>query len=182
MANEGQLPFTGNIVADPELRFTPSGAAVANFSVAVTPKVWDKNEGKHVDGTTVFWPCTVWRDFAENVAATLTKGMRVTGLGKVVEDNFEDKEGNKRSVKKLDIESIGPDLRFATAKVSKSSGGQSGGQQSGGFGGGQQSGGYGSYSGNQDFKPAYRDPNAGQGGGYDQWSTSQPGGGDRWSQ
>lgn len=175
MANEGQLPFVGNIGGDPELKYLPNnGPAVCNFNIAVTPKVWDKNENKHVDGTTVWWPCTVWRDFAENVAATLTKGMRVTGIGKVVEDSFEDKEGNRRSVKKLDIESIGPDLRFAQAKVTRSEGG---GQQRQAA---PQGGGYGSFDGGGDnFRPAYRDsPQQSQGGG--DWPSAQPGGGGGW--
>lgn len=159
MANEGQLPFTGNLTADPELRYTPDGTAVCNFTVAVTPKVWDKREGKHVDGQTVFWPCTVWRDFALNVAATFTKGMRVTGLGLVKEDSFEDKQNNKRYVKKLDIESVGPDLRFAQAQVRRGEGGQSGGQS-------------------REQAPAFRSApmqNQDQSGGG--WPTTQPGSG-----
>lgn len=119
MANEPILTLVGNLTADPELRYTPNGAAVANFTVAQTPKSFDKSRNEYVDGETVFMRCNVWREAAENVANTLGKGMRVVVTGRMKSRSFEDKQGNRRTVMELEVDEVGPSLRYATAAVSK---------------------------------------------------------------
>ena len=119
MANEPILTLVGNLTADPELRYTPNGAAVANFTVAQTPKSFDKSRNEYVDGETVFMRCNVWREAAENVANTLGKGMRVVVTGRLKSRSFEDKQGNRRTVMELEVDEVGPSLRYATAAVSK---------------------------------------------------------------
>lgn len=136
MAGETPLTVVGNLVADPELRFTQSGAAVASFTVASTPRTFDKNSGEWKDGEALFLRCNVWRQVAENVAESLTRGSRVLVSGRLKQRSFETKEGEKRTVVELDVDEIGPSLRYATAKVNKVS--RDGGEQGGGFGGGQQ--------------------------------------------
>ena len=151
MAGETVITIIGNLTADPELRFTPSGAAVANFTVASTPRTLDRQSGEWKDGDALFMRCSVWRDAAENVAESLVRGSRVIVSGRLRQRSYETKEGEKRTVVELDVDEIGPSLRYATAKVNKTSrtgsgggGGFSGGQQGGGNQGfGQQGGGYG---------------------------------------
>ena len=145
MANEPVITVVGNAVADPELRFTPNGAAVANFTVASTPRTFDRQANQWVDGEALFLRCSVWKEAAENVASSLTKGMRVIVQGRLKARSYDDKDGNWRTSWELDVDEIGPALRFATAKVTRAQrggGGDFGGTPSGGFGG-QQGGGFG---------------------------------------
>ncbi len=137
MAGDTVITITGNLTADPELRFTPSGAAVANFTVASTPRMFDRQSNEWKDGETLFMRCSVWRDAAENVAESLQRGMRVIVSGRLKSRSYETKEGEKRTVIEMDVDEIGPSLRSATAKVNKTQRGGGGG----GFGGGQQGGG-----------------------------------------
>lgn len=146
MAGETVLTVVGNLTADPELKFTQSGAAVTSFTVASTPRTFDKNSGEWKDGDALFLRCTVWRQVAENVAESLVRGSRVLVTGRLRQRSFETREGEKRTVIELEVDEIGPSLRYATAKVNKVTrdGGQQGGQ---GFGGQQrqqpqQQGGY----------------------------------------
>jgi single-strand DNA-binding protein len=127
------ITIVGNLTADPELRFINSGAAVANFTIASTPRVFDKAAGEYKDGETLFMRCNLWRDAAENVAESLTRGTRVIATGKLKSRSY-DKDGEKRTVTELEVDEIGPSLRYATAAVTKSSRGGSG------FGGGQGAG------------------------------------------
>ncbi|MGW6459367.1 single-stranded DNA-binding protein [Streptomyces sp. NPDC055078] len=171
MAGETVITVVGNLVDDPELRFTPSGAAVAKFRVASTPRMFDKQTNEWKDGESLFLTCSVWRQAAENVAESLQRGMRVVVQGRLKQRSYEDREGVKRTVYELDVEEVGPSLKNATAKVTKTTG--RGGQ--GGYGGGQQQGGGGGGWGGG--------PSGGgqQGGGGapadDPWATSAPSGG-----
>lgn len=122
------ITIVGNLTADPELRFTPSGAAVANFTIAHTPRIYDKTAGEWKDGEALFMRCNVWREAAENVAESLVRGSRVIVTGKLKQRSFETKEGEKRSGIELEVDEIGPSLRYAQAKVNKVA--KSGGQQS----------------------------------------------------
>ncbi|MCL1900585.1 MAG: single-stranded DNA-binding protein [Promicromonosporaceae bacterium] len=142
MAGETQITVVGNLVADPELRFTPSGAAVCNFRVASTPRTFDRQSNEWKDGEGLFLSCSVWRDQAENVAETLTKGMRVIVQGNLVQRSYETREGEKRTVVELQVTEIGPSLRNASASVTRKqrSGGNGGFGGGGGFGGNQQGG------------------------------------------
>jgi single-strand DNA-binding protein len=141
MAGDTVITVIGNLTDDPELRFTPSGAAVANFTVASTPRTFDRQTNDWKDGETLFLRCSIWRQAAENVAESLQKGMRVIAQGRLVSRSYETREGEKRTVNELQVEEIGPSLTWATAKVTRAS--RSGGQSSGGgsYGGGQQGGG-----------------------------------------
>lgn len=142
MAGETVITVIGNLVADPELRFTPSGAAVANFRIASTPRTFDRQANEWKDGEALFLTCSAWRDMAENVAESLTRGSRVIVSGRLKSRSYETKEGEKRTVMELDVDEIGPSLRYATAKVAKTSrGGGGGGGFSGGGGGGYSGGG-----------------------------------------
>lgn len=135
---QGDIPITvvGNIVADPELRFIQNGAAVANFRVASTPRRYDAQAGQYVDGEAVFLTCNVWRQAAENVAETLHKGDRVIVTGRLRQRSYDDKNGERRTVMEVEVDEVGPSLRFATAQVNKvSRGGGQGGYNQGGFGG-----------------------------------------------
>ncbi|GAB3873501.1 single-stranded DNA-binding protein [Terrabacter terrigena] len=145
MAGDTVITIIGNLTADPELRFTPSGAAVANFTVASTPRQFDRQSNEWKDGETLFMRCSVWRDAAENVAESLQRGMRVIVSGRLKSRSYETKEGEKRTVVEMDVDEIGPSLRSATAKVNKTQRGGGGG----GFGGGQggQGGGWSGGSG-----------------------------------
>jgi single-strand DNA-binding protein len=136
MAGETVITVVGNLTADPELRFTPSGAAVANFTVASTPRTFDRQSGEWKDGDALFMRCNVWRQAAENVAETLTRGMRVMVSGRLRQRSFETREGEKRTVVELEVDEVGPSLRYATAKVNKVSRGSGGGGYGGGSGGG----------------------------------------------
>ena len=183
MAGETVITVVGNLTADPELRFTPNGAAVANFTVASTPRTFDRQTNEWKDGEALFLRCSVWREAAENVAESLTKGMRVIVQGRLKARSYDDRDGNRRTSWELDVDEVGPALRFATAKVTRAQRGGAGG--GGGFGGGQQGGGFGGapagggFGGNNDggFGGAQ------QGGG---WGGQQQGGGqaapqDPWS-
>lgn len=174
MAGETTITIIGNLTNDPELRFTPSGSAVANFTIASTPRTYDRQSNQWKDGETLFLRASIWREAAENVAETLAKGMRVIAQGRLKSRSYETKEGEKRTAMELEIDDIGPSLQFASAKVVRTQrgngqqGGNRGGQQGGGgFGGGQQQGGQqGGYGGQQGGQ---------QGGGYNQqddpWAT-----------
>ena len=142
MAGDTVITVIGNITGDPELRFTPSGAAVANFTVASTPRAFDRQSNEWKDGETLFMRCSVWRDAAENVAESLGRGTRVIVSGRLKSRSYETKEGEKRTVVEMEVDEVGPSLRYATAKVNKTQRGTGGG---GGFsgGGGQQGGGQG---------------------------------------
>ena len=132
MAGETVITVVGNLTADPELRFTPSGAAVANFTVASTPRMMDRQTNEWKDGDPLFMRCSIWREAAENVAESLTRGSRVIVTGRLKQRSYETREGEKRTVVELEVDEIGPSLRYATAKVNKASRGGGGG----GFGGG----------------------------------------------
>jgi single-strand DNA-binding protein len=174
MAGETVITIIGNLVDDPELRFTPSGAAVANFRVASTPRTFDRQSGEWRDGETLFLSCSVWRQAAENVAESLQKGMKVIVQGRLKQRSFETREGEKRTVFELDVDEVGPSLRNATAKVTKTTR-SGGGGQGGGYGGGQ-----GGYGGSQDNDPWASQP-AGQGGYGGQGGSPAPGGNDPWA-
>ena len=131
MAGETVITVVGNLTADPELRFTPSGAGVANFSIASTPRVMDRQTNEWKDGDPLFLRCNAWRDLAEHVAETLTKGMRVIAQGRLKQRSYETKEGEKRTVYELEVDEIGPSLRYATATVTKAARQGDGGQQRG---------------------------------------------------
>ena len=149
MAGETPLTVGGNLVADPEIRYTQSGAPVASFTVASTPRSFDKQKNEFVDGDTLFMRCSIWREAAENVVESLTKGMRVIVQGRLVQRSYEDRDGQKRTVVELQVDEIGPSLRYASAKVTRAQ--RSGGGNSGGFSG----------------APAGNDP----------WASSAPAGG-----
>lgn len=136
MAGDTIITVVGNLTADPELRFTSSGAAVANFTVASTPRNFDRASGEWKDGEALFLRCNIWRQPAENVAESLSRGMRVVVTGRLKQRSFETREGDKRTVIELEVDEVGPSLRYATAKVTKmsrSDGGSNGGSNAGGF-------------------------------------------------
>lgn len=128
MAGETQITIIGNLTNAPELRFTPSGAAVANFTVASTPRTFDKDNNEWKDGDAMFLNCSVWKQYAEHVAESLEKGSRVIVQGRLKSRSYETREGEKRTVMELDVDEVGPALRYATAKVTRSSSGGGGGQ------------------------------------------------------
>ncbi|MGW6407428.1 single-stranded DNA-binding protein [Streptomyces vinaceus] len=170
MAGETVITVVGNLVDDPELRFTPSGAAVAKFRVASTPRTFDRQTNEWKDGESLFLTCSVWRQAAENVAESLQRGMRVIVQGRLRQRSYEDREGVKRTVYELDVEEVGPSLKNATAKVAKTTG--RGGQ--GGYGGGgQQQGGGGGWGG----APSGGAPQGGGAPSDDPWASSAPAGG-----
>jgi len=140
MAGDTQITVVGNLTGDPELRFIQSGAAVVNFTVASTPRTFDRQSNEWKDGETLFMRCSLWREAAENVAETLTKGMRVIVTGRLVSRSWE-ANGEKRTVTEMQVDEVGPSLRYATAKVNRTqrSGGQGGGNGGGGFSGGGSS-------------------------------------------
>jgi single-strand DNA-binding protein len=175
-AGDTQITIAGNLVDDPELRFTPAGQPVARFRVASTPRFRDNSTGEWKDGDSLFLTCNVWRQAAENVAESLQRGMRVIVSGRLRQRSYETKEGEKRTVYEIEVDDVGPSLRNASAKVNRvarsgsGDGGYGGGQRGSGGSGGRSSGGQGS---------------AGQGsggGGYgggdaDPWASDSPGGG-----
>jgi single-strand DNA-binding protein len=167
MAGETVITVVGNLVDDPELRFTPSGAAVANFRIASTPRTFDRQTNEWKDGDALFLSCAVWRQYAENVAESLTKGMRVIVTGRLKSRQYETREGEKRTAMEIDVEEVGPALRYATAKVTRAA-------RSGGGGG------YGASGGSGGGAPAGNDPwssggaSAGGGGGSDFGGGGQP--------
>lgn len=136
MAGETVITVVGNLVDDPELRFTPSGAAVANFRIASTPRTFDKQSNEWKDGDALFLSCSVWRQAAENVAESLQRGMRVVVQGRLKSRQYETREGEKRTVFEIEVEEVGPSLKYATAKVTRANRSSGGG----GFGGGGQGG------------------------------------------
>ncbi|GAA1349888.1 single-stranded DNA-binding protein [Falsarthrobacter nasiphocae] len=138
MAGETVITVIGNLTGDPELRFTPSGSAVANFTIASTPRTFDRQTNEWKDGETLFLRASIWREAAENVAETLTKGTRVIAQGRLKSRSYETKEGERRTSMELDVDEIGPSLRYASASVKRTQRSAGGG---GGFGGGQQQGG-----------------------------------------
>lgn len=143
-----QITVVGNIVADPELRYTPNGAAVANFRVASTPRRYDQQAGQFVDGEPLFLTCNVWRQPAENVANSLNKGDRVIVTGRLRQRSYEDRNGERRTVFEIEVEEVGPSLRFATAEINKAyRGGSQGGNAGGGGGFGGNAGGFGGQGG-----------------------------------
>jgi single-strand DNA-binding protein len=154
MAGETPITLVGNLVDDPELRFTASGVAVANFRVASTPRIYDKQAGEWRDGDSLFLSCSVWRQYAENVAESLTKGTRVIVTGRLKQRSYETQAGERRTVMEIEVDEVGPSLRSATAKVARVS-------RDGGFGGG----------GGQ--APAQAPP-------ADPWASSTPAGGNSW--
>jgi single-strand DNA-binding protein len=151
----------GNLTDDPELRFTSSGVAVANFTVASTPRMFDKQTNEWKDGDALFLRCSIWRQAAENVAESLQKGARVVVQGRLKQRSYETREGEKRTVYELDVEEVGPSLRYATAKVTKAS------RSGGGFGGGSGGSG-GSGGGNAPSSAPADDP----------WASAAPAGSD----
>lgn len=179
MAGETVITVIGNLTADPELRFTPAGAAVANFTIASTPRTFDRQSNEWKDGEALFLRSAVWNEPAENVAETLVKGMRVIAQGRLRSRSYDTKEGERRTVMELEVDEIGPSLRFASAKVARTN--RSGNNQQGGQGGGQ--GGRSQQGGGQQA------PNQG-GGGYapqngqqgpgGAWNNTQPNNGGGW--
>jgi single-strand DNA-binding protein len=157
-AGDTQITISGNLVDDPELRFTPSGQPVAKFRVASTPRFKDNQTGEWKDGDSLFLTCNVWRQAAENVAESLTRGMRVIVSGRLRQRSYETKEGEKRTVYEVEVDDVGPSLRNASAKVNRVA--RSGGGD-GGYGGGQRSSGG-------------RSSGGGQGGGYGGGSEPDP--------
>jgi single-strand DNA-binding protein len=166
MAGDTIITVVGNLTADPELRFTPSGAAVANFTVASTPRAFDRQTNEWKDGEALFMRCNVWRQAAENVAESLTRGARVVVTGRLKQRSYETKEGEKRTVVELEVDEIGPSLRYATAKVNKVSRGSGGGDFGGG--GGNFGGGGGNFGGGGGTR--------GGGGNDDPWGSAAPAG------
>jgi single-strand DNA-binding protein len=166
MAGDTQITIAGNLVDDPQLRYTPTGQAVANFRIASTPRWQDRQSGEWKDGDSLFLSCNVWRQAAENVAESLQRGMRVIVQGRLRQRSYETKEGEKRTVYEIEVDEVGPSLRNASAKVTKSTrstgGGGFGGGQSGGGGGGQS--GYGGGGGRPADDP-WASSDAGSGGG-----------------
>ena len=161
-AGDTQITIAGNLVSDPELRFTPAGQPVATFRVASTPRFRDNASGEWKDGDSLFLTCNVWRQAAENAAESLTRGMRVIVSGRLRQRSYETKEGEKRTVYEVEVDDVGPSLRNASAKVAKvnrSGGGSGGGGGGQGYGGG--SGGSGSGGGRAEADP---------------WATADPGG------
>lgn len=155
MANETIITVIGNLTADPELRFTQNGLAVANLTIASTPRVFDRQSNEWKDQDALFLRCTVWREFAEHVAGSLTKGARVIATGQLKQRSYQDREGQNRTSIELDIHEIGPSLRYATAQVTRSA------PSNGGAGGG--------YAQQQNTRQT------------DTWDSRQPGAGDAWS-
>jgi len=169
MAGETIVTIVGNLTADPELRFTPSGAAVANFTVASTPRTFDRQTREWKDGDAMFLNCSVWRQAAENVAESLTKGMRVIVQGRLKSRTYETREGERRTVFEVEVDEVGPSMRYASAKVNRNQGG--GNYSGGGNSGGGNSGG----GGGDSWSSGNSGGNSGGGGG-DSWSSGNSGG------
>jgi single-strand DNA-binding protein len=175
-AGDTQITIAGNLVDDPELRFTPAGQPVARFRVASTPRFRDNSTGEWKDGDSLFLTCNVWRQAAENVAETLQRGMRVIVSGRLRQRSYETKEGEKRTVYEVEVDDVGPSLRNASAKVTKAV--RSGAGDGGGFGGGQRSSGSsGGSGGGRPSSGGQGNSGGGFGGGEpDPWATDSPGG------
>ncbi len=173
MAGETVITLIGNLVDDPELRFTPSGAAVASFRIASTPRTYDRASGEWKDGETLFLTCSAWRQLGENVAESLTRGSRVIVQGRLKQRSYETREGEKRTVFEIDVDEVGPSLRSATAKITKTS------RSGGGFGQGGNTGGGGGQSDDPWATPAapaggQPAPGGGSGGGWNQQPDEPP--------
>ncbi|MBF4582362.1 single-stranded DNA-binding protein [Curtobacterium sp. VKM Ac-2865] len=185
MAGETVITVVGNLTADPELRYTQNGLAVANFTIASTPRTFDRQANEWKDGDALFLRASVWREFAEHVAGSLTKGSRVIVQGRLRQRSYQDREGQQRTSIELEVDEIGPSLRYATAQITRAAGGSGGGR--GQVGGG--SGGGGNFGGNAGGGNGGGGGNAGAGGGRsdEPWSPQggQQGGGaqgnDVWS-
>lgn len=144
MAGETQITIVGNLTADPELRFTPNGSAVVDFTVASTPRTFNRQTNQWEDGSALFMRCSAWNEFAENISETLRKGMRVIVQGNLVQRSYEDRNGQQRTVVELRVDEVGPSLRWARAQVARTErGGQSRGGYQGGYGDAPQGGSYG---------------------------------------
>ena len=169
MAGETTITVVGNLTDDPELRFTPSGAAVAKFRIASTPRTLDRQSGEWKDGEPLFLACNIWRDAAEHVAESLQRGARVIVQGRLRQRSYETREGEKRTVYELEVDEIGPSLRYATAKVQRMN-------RSGGGGGG-----FGASSGGGGSRPQQPSGTGGGGGNAvdDPWATAAPASGGR---
>jgi single-strand DNA-binding protein len=167
MAGETIITVVGNLTADPELRFTPSGAAVASFTIASTPRTFDRNSNEWKDGDALFLRCSIWRQAAENVAESLQRGMRVVASGRLKQRSYETREGEKRTVVEMEVDEVGPSLKYATAKVNRTQRGSSSG---GGFGSSGSDSGSGGGGGNS---------SGGSAGGAsdDPWGSAPPAGG-----
>jgi single-strand DNA-binding protein len=176
-AGDTQITIAGNLVDDPELRFTPAGQPVARFRIASTPRFLDKNTNEWKDGDSLFLTCNVWRQAAENVAESLTRGMRVIVSGRLRQRSYETKEGEKRTVYEVEVDDVGPSLRNASAKVNRVA--RSGGDGGYGGGGGQRSSGGsgGRPSGGQRDQGGYSGGGSGGGAESDPWATDSAGGG-----
>ena len=177
MAGDTVITVIGNLTADPELRWTQSGAAVADFTVASTPRTYDRNAGEWRDGDTLFMRCSVWRDTAENVAESLRKGMRVIVQGRLTQRSYDTQQGERRTVVELQVDEVGPSLRRARAQVTRTAPSGGGGYQSDNRG--QQQGGYqqaasqgGGYGGGQQAASQGGGYGGGQQGGYGQGGTN----------
>jgi single-strand DNA-binding protein len=167
MAGETTITVVGNLTDDPELRFTPSGAAVAKFRIASTPRTLDRQSGEWKDGEPLFLACNIWRDAAEHVAESLQRGTRVIVQGRLRQRSYETREGEKRTVYELEVDEIGPSLRYATAKVQRMN-------RSGGGGGG-----FGASSGGGNRQPSTSGSGGGGGNFDDPWATAAPAAGSR---
>jgi single-strand DNA-binding protein len=183
MAGDTVITIVGNLVEDPNLRFTTSGQAVASFRIASTPRFFDRQSGDWKDGEALFLTCNVWRQAAENCAETLQRGMRVIVQGRLKQRSYETQQGEKRTVYEVEVDEVGPSLRNATAKVNKTQrqggggGGFGGGGGGGGFGGGGQQGGSGGGGGG--YGGGQQGGGSGGGGGApgdDPWATGGSGG------
>jgi single-strand DNA-binding protein len=172
MAGDTTITVVGNLTADPELRFTSSGAAVASFTVASTPRTFDRQSGEWKDGEALFMRCSIWRQAAENVAESLTRGARVIVSGRLKQRSYDTREGEKRTVIELEVDEVGPSLKYATAKVNRANRGEGGGGGFGGggagAGGGNNGGGSGSGGGGGSRQSAPAD---------DPWGSAPPAGG-----
>ncbi|MFI9507152.1 single-stranded DNA-binding protein [Nocardia sp. NPDC052566] len=170
MAGDTVITVIGNLTADPELRFTPAGQAVANFTVASTPRVFDRNSNEWKDGEALFLRCNIWREAAENVAESLTRGSRVIVSGRLKQRSYETREGEKRTVVELEVDEVGPSLRYARAKIAKANRG------GGGFGGGANSGSSGGYNADRSGHNGYNANNgpgrSGGGAEDDPWGSA----------
>ncbi len=188
MAGDTQITVVGNLVSDPELRYTPTGVAVANFRIASTPRTFDRQANEWKDGDSLFLTCNVWRQAAENVAESLQRGMRVIVQGRLHQRSYETREGEKRTVFEVEVDDVGPSMRNASAKVTKSNrsgggsggfggGGGTGGGGGGGTGGGGGFGGGSSSGGGQGGSGGYGGSSGGRGGD-DPWASDSGFGGE----
>ncbi|WP_279365671.1 single-stranded DNA-binding protein [Microbacterium testaceum] len=164
MAGETVITVVGNLTADPELRYTQNGLPVANFTIASTPRTFDRQANEWKDGEALFLRASVWREFAEHVAGSLTKGSRVIATGRLKQRSYQDREGNNRTSIELEVDEIGPSLRYATAQVTRAAGGGNGGG-----GGGQRA--QVQQSNDEPWSTPGSNNGGGNNGGADAWST-----------